>query len=158
MRKSLLVLGSGFALVLSGLGTPSASAAADFGVDVMSSIGPDTLPAGLSGTYNFGVGNLGDVSSGVELFILFSGKLEQTGQITADNGFECQVMPPDTGINSAVRCTTQEFVPYTWPTITVHARGTAPGEGHLVITIDPSQAVPESSYENNFRQKDVTIT
>ena len=156
--KTLLALGGGLALLMSGLGAPTAYAVIDLGLDVQSQMGPDSLPAGLSGTYRIGVGNVGDEASSAELLILFAGKLEQTGQIRTEGGFECQVVPPSAGINSAVRCTTQRMDSYTFPTITVQARGTAPGTGQLVVTIDPSHSVPETFFDNNFRQKDVAIT
>ena len=156
--KTLLALGGGLALLMSGLGAPTASAVPDLGIDVQSQMGPDSLPAGLSGTYRIGVANVGDEASSAEVVILFAGKLEQTGQIRTEGGFECQVVPPSAGINSAVRCTTQRMDSYTFPTITVQARGTAPGTGQLVVTIDPSHSVPETFFDNNFRQKDVAIT
>jgi hypothetical protein len=108
--------------------------------------GPATLQAGLSGTYIITVSNSGGVKAPVELFIIFAGKLEQTGQITAGGGFDCALQPPAAGINAAVRCV-QQLEPGAKYDIVVQGRGSAPGAGKLLAKIG-----------NDSTNKDVTIT
>ena len=108
--------------------------------------GPATLQAGLSGTYVVTVSNSGGAKAPVELFIIFAGKLEQTGQIGAGGGFDCQLQPPAAGINAAVRCV-QQLEPGAKSDIVVQGRGSVPGGGTLLARIG-----------NNSNQKDVTIT
>jgi hypothetical protein len=157
-RLPLLSLAGGLTLLLAGIGAPPASAAAQFSVTAN---GPATLKVGLSGTYDMSIANFGDVAAPVEVLILFSGNLEQTDQITAGGGFDCAVKPPDAGITSAVRCTVQQLVPTHQggksAEIDVHARGTAPGAGHLVVIANPDRSVPENTPEPNIYQLDVTI-
>lgn len=109
--------------------------------------GPATLQVGLSGTYVVTVSNKGGVSAPVELFIIFAGKLEQTGQIIAGGGASCELRPPDAGINAAVRCTVQQLEPGAKYDIVVQGRGSAPGAGKLLAKIG-----------NTVNQKDITIT
>lgn len=130
-------------------------ATADLGITAN---GPATLQAGLSGTYVVTVSNTGGVSAPGELFIVFAGKLLQTGQITAPGGFACEVRPPDAGINSAIRCTVQQLEPGAKYDVVVQGRGSAPGAGQLVATINPNHSVPENSFGNNSNTKGVTIT
>jgi hypothetical protein len=115
---------------------------------VLSSVvnGPATLQAGLSGTYVITVSNSGGVKAPVELFIIFAGKLEQTGQISAGGGFDCALQPPSAGINAAVRCFQQLEAGAKFD-IVVQGRGSAPGAGKLLAKIG-----------NESTSKDVTIT
>lgn len=126
----------------------------DFVIDLVQ--GPPILKAGLSGTFNIKIRNTGSTPGPLEVFIVFAGKLDQTDQIRADSGMACEVRH-DTGINAAVRCTGGPIGPGQTATITVQGRGQSAGQGQLVTTINPSQSLPESSYDNNFSQANVTI-
>lgn len=108
--------------------------------------GPATLQAGLSGTYVVTVSNSGGVKAPVELFIIYAGKLEQTGQIGAQGGFDCQLQPPAAGVNATMRCV-QQLEPGAKYDIVVQGRGSVPGAGTLLAKIG-----------NNVNQKNVTIT
>jgi len=108
--------------------------------------GPATLQAGLSGTYVVTVSNSGGATAPVELFIIFAGKLEQTGQIGAQGGFDCVLQPPAAGVNATVRCV-QSLEPGAKVEIALQGRGSAPGAGTLLAKIG-----------NNVSQKNVTIT
>ena len=108
--------------------------------------GPATLQAGLSGTYVVTVSNTGGVKAPVELFIIFAGKLEQTGQIGAGGGFDCQLQSPAAGVNATVRCV-QQLEPGAKSDITVQGRGSVPGTGTLLAKIG-----------NDVNQKNVSIT
>ena len=108
--------------------------------------GPATLQAGLSGTYVVTVSNSGGVKAPVELFIIFAGKLEQTGQIGAQGGFDCQLQSAAAGVNATVRCV-QQLEPGAKYDIVVQGRGSAPGAGTLLAKIG-----------NNVNQKNVAIT
>ncbi len=105
--------------------------------------GPATLQAGLSGTYVVTVSNTGGVKAPVELFIIFAGKLEQTG---AQGGSDCQLQPPAAGVNATVRCV-QQLEPGAKSDIVVQGRGSVPGAGTLLAKIG-----------NNVNQKNVSIT
>lgn len=109
--------------------------------------GPATLQTGLSGTYVVTVSNSGGVRAPVELFIIFSGKLEQMGQIRTQGGFDCALQPPAAGITAALRCTGPQVEPGAKFDIVVQGRGSAPGAGKLLAKIG-----------DNVNQKDVTIT
>lgn len=162
--KTLLTLAGGTTLLLAGLvGAPPAFAAPELSVYAT---GPEALQAGVSGTYIVTASNDGDVSAPAELFIVFAGKLEQTDQITASGGFDCEVRH-DAGINASVRCTTRQLEPHAKANydIVVHGRGSAPGAGQLVVTINPDHSVqegglgnPAAAYNDNSFQKNVTIT
>lgn len=146
-----------FALIsgVTGVGTAAADALKpDFMVRKIT--GPATLIAGLSGTFTVTITNFGNKSGPIELFLIFAGKLEQTGQIRADAGFSCEV-GHDTGINASVRCTGGQLAPNEATTVTIQGRGQNAGKGTLVATINPSQSLPEHDYDNNFRQFNVTI-
>jgi hypothetical protein len=108
--------------------------------------GSATLQAGLSGTYVVTVSNSGGVKAPVELFIIFAGKLEQTGQIGAGGGFDCQLQSPAAGVNATVRCV-QQLEPGAKYDITVQGRGSVPGAGTLLAKIG-----------NDVNQKNVAIT
>ena len=126
----------------------------DFVIDLVQ--GPPILKAGLSGTFNIKIRNTGSTPGPLEVFIVFAGKLDQTDQIRADSGMACEVRH-DVGINAAVYCTGGMIGPGQTATITVQGRGQAAGVGQLVTTINPSHSLPESSYENNFQQVNVSI-
>jgi hypothetical protein len=108
--------------------------------------GPATLQAGLSGTYTVTVSNSGGVKAPVELFIIFAGKLEQTGQIGAGGGFDCQLQSPAAGVNATVRCV-QQLEPGAKSDIVVQGVGRTPGAGTLLAKIG-----------NDVNQKNVAIT
>lgn len=138
-------------LPFSVLGQP---AVADYVINNM--VGPRTLQVGLSGTYRVMATYDGYSDGGsVELFIIFAGKLEQTGQIVASPGLECDVRH-DAGINAAVRCTGAVRQQAT-VTVTVQGRGQEPGKGTLVATLNPSGAQPDRDNSNNTLQFDVTL-
>ena len=106
--------------------------------------GPATLQAGLSGTYVVTVTNTFTDSKPVQVNIIFSGKLEQTGQINAQGGLDC-VVAHDAGINAAVNCTGP--IPQGSFDIVVQGRGSTPGAGLLLAKLD-----------NDSKQQNVTIT
>jgi hypothetical protein len=108
--------------------------------------GPATLQAGLSGTYVVTVSNSGGAKAPVELFIIFAGKLEQTGQIGAQGGFDCQLQSAAAGVNATVRCV-QQLEPGAKYDIVVQGRGSVPGAGTLLAKIG-----------NDVNQKNVAIT
>src|ERR1700682_4545090 len=101
LPKILVTLAGGTTLLLAGLAAaPTAFAAPELSVYIN---GPEKLQAGLSGTYNVSATNDGDVSAPAEVFIIFAGKLDQTDQVTASGGLDCEVRH-DAGINAADRC------------------------------------------------------
>lgn len=106
--------------------------------------GPATLQAGLSGTYVITVANISTDAKPIRVFIIFAGKLEQTGQINAQGGLDC-VVGHDAGINASVSCTGP--IPQGSYDIVVQGRGSAPGAGQLVAKLD-----------NDTKQQNVTIT
>jgi hypothetical protein len=126
----------------------------DFVIDLVR--GPPILKAGLSGTFNIMIRNTGSTPGPLEVFIIFAGALDQTDQIRADSGMACEVRH-DKGINAAVYCTGGIIGPGQTATFTVQGRGQTAGQGQLVTSINPSQSLPESSYDNNFQQVNVTI-
>lgn len=126
----------------------------DFLIDLVQ--GPPILKAGVSGTFNIKIRNAGNAPGPLEVFVVFAGKLDQTDQIRADSGLSCEVRH-DKGINAAVRCTGGTIASGQTATIVVQGRGQAAGQGQLVTTINPSHSLPESNYDNNFSQVNVTI-
>ena len=148
-----LTSSAGLALLIAAIpAAPPALADAQFTV---TAAGPSSLASGLSGTYTVTALNEGDAAP-VQLFIVFAGKLEQTGQIVADGGFDC------TAADDTVRCTVQKL-PFNTPTdIVVQGRGSEPGAGQLVVNINPDRSVPENTPlgggNDNFFQKNVSIT
>ena len=126
----------------------------DFVIDLVR--GPPILKAGVSGTFSIKIRNTGSTPGPLEVFIIFAGELDQTDQLRADSGMACEVRH-DKGINAAVRCTGGPIGPGQTATITVQGRGRSAGQGRLVTTINPSRSLPESSYDNNFMQANVTI-
>jgi hypothetical protein len=161
LPKILMTLAGGTTLLLAGFATaPTAFAAPELSVYID---GPEKLQVGLSGTYNVSATNDGDVSAPAEVFIIFAGKLDQTDQVTASGGLDCEVRH-DAGINAAVRCTTPQLQPKTGYTIAVQGRGSASGTGQLVAKINGDPSVPEGGFGNpatanadNTFQKNVTI-
>jgi hypothetical protein len=131
---------------------PAAAAAARLGVAVN---GPATLPAGQSGTYTVSVSNPGDVSAPVELFISFNGNLQLTGQPAPSGGFNCEVIN-NAGGTTAVHCTVGQFGSKATANITVQGRGSAPGAGQLVVTINSSD--PAAQFVQKSQQLNVSIT
>jgi len=129
-----------------------APAAARLGVSVN---GPTTLPAGQSGTYTVNVSNSGDVGAPVELYVSYSGKLQQTGQVTPSGGFNCDVQNYAGG-TSSVHCTVGQFGPKATETIVVQGRGSAPGAGGLGVNINSSD--PAAQFVQKSQKLNVTIT
>lgn len=154
--KASPIFAAGLALAFAWTTAVPASANAQFTV---TAAGPSSLQAGLSGTYVVTASNSGDVAP-VQVFIVFAGKLEQTGQIDAGGGFDCTV-GHDTGSNAVVRCSARKLVPKNPAEIVVQGRGSAPGPGQLVVSINPDGSVPENAPlqggNDNYFQKDVTI-
>jgi len=128
------------------------TAAARLGVSVN---GPTTLPAGQSGTYTVNVSNPGDVSAPVELYASYSGKLQQTGQVTPSGGFNCDVRNYAGG-TSSVHCTVGQLGPKATETIVVQGRGSAPGAGGLGVNINSSD--PAAQFVQKSQKLNVTIT
>lgn len=146
------VFAVGLALLWAGVTAPPAHANAQFTVTAK---GPSSLQAGLSGTYVVTALNDGDAAP-VELFIVFAGKLQQFGQISAEGGFDC------TATENKVRCTTPRLASHVPTEIVVQGRGSEPGAGQLVVNINPDRSVPENTPlgggTDNFAQQNVTIT
>jgi hypothetical protein len=153
VMRCVLASISGLALLIAGLTAPPAHALAQFTV---TAAGPSSLQAGLSGTYTVTAHNGGDVGAPVQLFIVFAGKLQQTGQIVADGGFDC------TATDNVVRCAVSNIARYTAVDIVVQGRGSEPGAGQLVANINPDRSVPEDttlgSPNDNTVTKTVSIT
>ncbi len=150
--KAMLALTAGVALLSAGITAPPAYADAQF---MVSTSGPPSLQAGLSGTYVVTALNDGDAAP-VQLFIVFAGKLQQFGQISADGGFDC------TANENTVRCTTPRLPSHVPTEIVVQGRGSEPGAGQLVVNINPDRSTPENTPlgggTDNFAQRNVTIT
>jgi hypothetical protein len=150
--RYLLACSAGLTLLIAVSTTPQALADAQFTV---AASGPSSLQAGLSGTYTVTARNDGDAAP-VALFIVFAGKLQQTGQIVADGGFDCTVA------DNTVRCTVGKLPPNTPTEIVVQGRGSEPGAGQLVVNINPDRSVPENTPlgggNDNYFQKNVSIT
>ena len=127
-------------------------AAARLGVSVN---GPTTLPTGLSGTYTVNVSNSGDTGAPVELYVSFGGQLQQTDQVIASGGFNCEVLNYAGG-TSAVHCTVQQLPSKATANIVVHGRGPAPGAGHLTVSINSSD--PGAQYIQKSQGLNVSIT
>jgi hypothetical protein len=117
--------------------------------------GPSTLPAGLSGTYTVNLSNSGDTGAPVELYVSYGGQLQQTGQITPSGGFNCDVVNYAGG-TSAVHCTVPQFQSKATANIVVQGRGSAPGAGHLTVTINSSE--PGAQFVQKSQGLNVSIT
>ncbi|MFY9918506.1 MAG: hypothetical protein WAL26_08930 [Mycobacterium sp.] len=124
------------------------TAVARLGVSVS---GPKTLPAGQSGTYTVNIGNAGDASAPVELFISFNVPLQQTNQVAPSDGFNCEVLN-----SSAVHCSIPQFLSKAQTSIVVQGRGSTPGTGQLVVNINSSD--PGAQFIQKSQQLNVGIT
>jgi hypothetical protein len=124
------------------------TAVARLGVSVN---GPKTLPAGQSGTYTVNIGNAGEASAPVELFISFNTPLQQTNQVMPSDGVNCEVQN-----SSAVRCSIPQFQSKAQASITVQGRGSTPGAGQLVVNINSSD--PGAQFVQKSQQLAVAIT
>ena len=118
-------------------------------------LGPTILTAGLSGSYEVAVLNDGAQSGALELFIIFTGAIDQTGQIVAP-GFDCEVRH-DSGINAAIRCTKPVLEPNEYATVIFQGRGQAAGTGKIGVVLNPSRSAVEADYDNNNETLNVTI-
>ncbi len=118
--------------------------------------GPNSLRAGLSGTYKIAIKNNGDTDAPVELHIIFAKALDQTGQIVAGAGLDCAI-GHDAGINTGLTCTGGQLSAGETTTIVVQGRGMQAGGGVLLATLNPSHIVPETNYGNNVMQLNVNI-
>ena len=119
--------------------------------------GPGNLQAGLSGTYKLIIKNAGNVGANVELAILFSKALNQTGQIVPGAGLACGPVGHGAAINDQINCTGGQLAAGETGTVIVQARGQVAGAGTLVGTLNNSRSVQESNYNNNVKQLNVTI-
>ncbi len=117
--------------------------------------GPTTLAAGASGTYTVNVSNPGDVGAPVELYVSYSGNLQQTGQVTPTGGFDCGVQNYPGG-TSSVHCTVGQFGSKATATIVVQGRGSAPGAGGLDVNINSSD--PAAQFVQKSQKLNVSIT
>lgn len=122
-----------------------ALAAPDFAV--LSFTGPETLQAGVSGTYELVVNNGGDEAAPMELIIIYQGELDQTDRIIAPS-FDCERRDAD-GITAAVYCVIADFEPGAVETIIVQGRGYEPGRGRISPVLNPNGFVDEESRGNN---------
>ncbi len=152
-----------FSIVLATLGaglTTTSAMAQDLSgpadLAIVQIAGPGPMTAGLSGTFRVTIENRGGRTAPVELFIIFAGALDQTGQIVPGAGLACEVVH-DAGINAAVRCTGGVLGRGQSTTVVVQGRGSAGGIGKMVATINPSQAAQETNFNNNLVQLDVNI-
>lgn len=118
--------------------------------------GPTTLSAGESGSYSFIIGDVGTAGASVEVDILFTGALDQTGQISADSGLSCDSVPSSGKVNTDLHCTGGQLDPQRSATITVQAVGMNPGAGSIIATINNSRSLEELDYGNNLGKRDVT--
>ncbi len=134
---------------------PKADPIADLAV--VSIAGPTTRQAGLSAIYTVTITNQGTKGATVELVIVFAGKLDQTGQIVPEPGAGACEVRSDAGINAAVRCTGGTLAPGQTTTVAVQGRGQSAGTGMLIATLNPGHSVPESSFDNNSKQLNVTV-
>ena len=144
-----LTVAAGLSLLAACITAPPVLADAQFAVTAN---GPSSLQAGVSGTYTVTAHNGGDVAAPVQLFIVFAGKLQQTGQIVAGGGFDC------TTADNVVRCTVPELARYTAVDIVVQGRGSEPGAGQLVANINPDRSVPEDATLGGGNDNTVTKT
>lgn len=117
--------------------------------------GPSLLTAGVSGTYELSVGNAGNQPGSLELFIIFTGAIDQTGRIVAP-GFDCEVRH-DEGINAAIRCTKPVFEPYAPVKVIFQGRGQAAGAGKIGAVLNPHRSAVEGNYNNNNSTLTVTV-
>jgi hypothetical protein len=131
---------------------PAGPAAARLGVAVK---GPTTLPASQSGTYSVNLSNSGDTGAPVELYVSFGGQLQQTGQVTPSAGVNCDVIN-NAGGTTAVHCTAQQLQSKATANIVVQGRGSAPGAGHLTVTINSSD--PGAQFVQKSQGLNVSIT
>ena len=118
--------------------------------------GPQSLQAGLSGTFQVIVRNYGNKTVPVELHIIFAGKLDQTDRVVAEAGLACEV-GHDAGINAVVRCIGGQVQGGGAVSVYVQGRGQSAGVGKLVATVNASHSVVEEFYENNLGQYNITI-
>ena len=132
---------------------PKPASAAD--LTIVRIDGPTNLQAGVSGTYSFIVGNVGKLAGSVEVNILFAGALSQTGQIRADSGLSCDMVPSK--LNANLHCTGGQLDPQRSATVTVQAFGRSPGAGSITASANNSRSLEESDYSNNIGKRDVTI-
>ncbi len=128
------------------------TAAARLGVVVN---GPATLSTGLSASYTVSLSNSGDTGAPVELYVSFGGQLQQSGQVTAADGFSCDVIN-NAGGTTAVHCTAQQLPSKATTNIVVQGRGSASGPGHLTATINSSD--PAAQVVQKSQQLNVSIT
>jgi hypothetical protein len=117
--------------------------------------GQTTLAAGMSGTYTVNLSNSGDTGAPVELYVSFGGQLQQTGQVTPSGGFNCDVIN-NAGGTTAIHCTTQQLQSKATASIVVQGRGSAPGAGHLTVTINSSD--PGAQFVQKSQGLNVSIT
>jgi len=119
--------------------------------------GPDALQAGLTGTFSFIVGNIGDTAASVEVNLHFAGALEQSGQVYADSGLNCVTGAGNGKVNATVACSGGQLEPKRSATITVQAIGRAAGTGSVIASINNSRTLAESNYGNDLGRRDVTV-
>jgi len=119
--------------------------------------GSETLQSGMSGTYTFIVGNIGDTSASLEVNILFAGTLQQIGQISADSGLNCVLGQGSGKVNANLGCSGGLLEPKRSATITVQAVGTAAGEGSIIASINNSRSLAEADYGNNLGRREVMV-
>jgi hypothetical protein len=119
--------------------------------------GPDALQAGLTGTFSFIIGNVGDAAASVEVTVLFTGALDQSGQVYADSGLNCVVGAGKGKVNATVACSGGQLDPKRSATITVQAIGRAAGTGSVIASINNSRTLAESDYGNDLGRRDIAV-
>jgi len=119
--------------------------------------GPDTLQSGVTGSYTFIIGNVGDSSASLEVNILFAGALQQIGQPSADSGLSCVVALASGKVNANMGCSGGQLEPKRSATITVQAIGRDAGTGSITASINNSRSLAEADYSNNVGRRDVTV-
>lgn len=113
------------------------------------------MTAGVSSNFVLGVVNGGGTTESLEVYIVFTGQVDQTGQIDAP-GFDCEVRH-DSGINAAIRCTTPAMPLGEYYSIRFQGRGLAAGTGKIGAVLNPGRTVVESDYDNNNFTVEVSV-
>lgn len=119
--------------------------------------GPGALQLGLTGTFSFIIGNIGDATASVEVNLLFTGALAQSGQVYADSGLNCAIGAGNGKVNATVACSGGQLEPKRSATITVQAIGEATGSGSVIASINNSRTLAETDYGNDLGRRDVAV-
>jgi hypothetical protein len=136
---------------------PAPDVATGLDLTVIRIDGPDALQAGMTGTFSFIIGNIGDAAASVEVAVLFTGALDQSGQVYADSGVNCVVDASKGKVNATVARSGGQLDPKRSATITVQASGRAAGTGSVIAYINNSRTLAESDYGNDLGRRDIAV-